>query len=295
MEEDSIVAGLQQIALSDADCNRPRSAPTKVKQHEISDSDFETIECIGQGSYSQVFSAKHLPSGTTVALKKMSRQFIVKRSMEEQLKCEINVHRKLRHQHIVRLYSYYLTSASVVLVMEYCKNGTLRDRLEKMEKFDELRASRYARQTARALLYLHENNITHRDLKLENILLDGNGVVKIADFGWSREISGEGRATVCGTLDYLSPEMLLNSPHTSKTDVWSLGAVIVEMLSGKAPFFRDTEKDTLRAIRCEEPNIPLHLSESARSLVLQMLQKDPNIRPSMRDVLQHPWIQKRVV
>ncbi|KEG06832.1 serine/threonine protein kinase [Trypanosoma grayi] len=299
-----------------------------IRQEDIRDEDFERLEVLGDGSYSVVVAARHLPTQQIVALKELSRRRLRDLNLEKQLQWEINVHRRLRHPNVVRMLSYYVTPQSVVLVLEMCPRGTLLQKIKTMPqgRFDERRAARYLRQAARALVYLHRHGIAHRDLKLENMLLDAHGVARLGDFGWSKTVndpttrsgggsggggvalslgpansndkddagerSGDrGRLTVCGTLDYLSPEMLCGLPHTFKTDVWSLGVMLVEMLVGAPPFYRVSQQDTLAAIREAAPHLGdgVPMSPLARDLVLAMLQKDPDARPTMAEVLQHPW------
>ncbi|RNF25617.1 serine/threonine protein kinase [Trypanosoma conorhini] len=294
-----------------------------IRQEDIRDEDFLRLEVLGDGSYSVVVAARHLPTQRLVALKELSRRRLRELNLEKQLQWEINVHRTLRHPNVVRMLSYYVTPQNVVLVLEMCPRGTLLQKLKAMPhgRFDERRASRYVRQAARALAYLHGHGIAHRDLKLENIFLDAQGVARLGDFGWSKAVAeptvggdpaprldslgtashsaagddaqgrGGGRLTVCGTLDYLSPEMLSGLPHTFKTDVWSLGVMLAEMLTGAPPFYRVSHQDTLDAIREAAPHLDgdVHISTLARDLVLAMLQKDPDARPTMAEVLQHPW------
>ncbi|ORC90198.1 serine/threonine protein kinase [Trypanosoma theileri] len=335
-----------------------------IRQEDIRDEDFQRLEILGDGSYSVVVAARHLLSQQVVALKELSRRRLRDLHLEKQLEWEINVHRRLRHPNVVRMLSYYVTPQSVVLVLEMCPRGTLLQKLKETPGgcFDERRASRYLRQVARALVYLHQHGIAHRDLKLENVLLDGRGVARLGDFGWSKAVvdstladpnnnnnnnkhtpnkcrihpttntttttdtqpssvnppntphlhgcptsnsnstssvspqaAGRGRLTVCGTLDYLSPEMLSGRPHTFKTDVWSLGVMLVEMLAGTPPFYRESQRDTIDAIREAAPqwHRDAQLTPAARELILAMLRKNPDERPEMAEVLQHPWTQQR--
>ncbi|CUG94079.1 serine-threonine protein kinase, putative [Bodo saltans] len=269
---------------------RDGNIPVKVKQEQLHEGSFRrNRDVLGRGSYSTVFSATHVSSGSLVALKEISLQWICNPAVKDQLKHEINVHRRLRHPHIVRMFSYYFSHESLVIVMELCVKGSIRDKLDRDGPFKEARASRYVRQTARAIQYLHANRIAHRDIKLENILLDNNGVAKLADFGWSTLTGESSRKTVCGTLDYLSPEMLAGS-HTSKTDVWSLGVGLVEMITGSPPFFNISEQETVRNIKEAQPSLPTTLSLELKSLILEMLQKDPDQRISIDDVLANPWV-----
>ncbi|KPA80495.1 putative serine/threonine-protein kinase putativeprotein kinase [Leptomonas pyrrhocoris] len=337
----------------------PSSPRPRIRQHELHAADFQHEEVLGEGSYSLVSLATHRASGLLFALKEIDRARLRCLQLEPQLRWEINLQRTLRHPNIVRLYSYFITSSCIILVLEYCRGGTLLHRVKTapLGRLAERQASRYTRHVAKALAHLHALGVAHRDLKLENVLVDEDGIAKLADFGWSRPvgssvvhqgsagvteelysaerdeakqqttderqaaqrgISGvqqsgdantredgevEGRRTVCGTLDYLSPEMVSGQTHSYKTDVWSLGVMLAEMLTGVPPFYKDSTQQTLRAIRCESPNLcgaspsrdrndQLVLSAGALSLIEAMLQKDPARRPTMREVLAHPWLQK---
>lgn len=286
---DNLSTAIQELKVLKEISNACVSPKRTARQQDVRDSDFEKRQVLGRGSYATVTSAVHIHSGLDVALKEVPLSRMFSASMREQLQIEINTHRRLRHVHIVRLFSYYMTSTSLVLVLELCSNGTVRDRLTNSKPFSEKRAARYLRQISRAVKYLHEMNIAHRDIKLENILLDKKGVAKLADFGWCREMCEGGRSTVCGTLDYLSPEMLDGGRHDSKTDVWSLGVAVVEMLVGSPPFYNDSERETLKAIREKPPQLPSSLSADAQDLIQRMLQKSPQARLSIQEVLDHPW------
>ncbi|TPP52768.1 Protein kinase domain family protein [Leishmania donovani] len=338
------------------------SRPHRIHQHELRPADFRREEVLGEGSYSIVTLATHRASGLCFALKEIDRSRLRWRPLEAQLRWEINLQRTLRHPHIVRLYSYFITPDCISLVLEYCSGGTLLSRLRAapQHRLSERQASRYTRHVAKALTHLHGLGVAHRDLKLENVLIDADGIAKLADFGWSRPVVhplppsksaataqtagdrndvpcssaehdtsnedptegvAEGRRTVCGTLDYLSPEMVSGQAHSAKTDVWSLGVMLAEMLTGTPPFYTESTQQTLYAIQRLPPNLtglrpkgrgpgltgsgasatgnvcltldePVALSAGALSLIHAMLQKDPSARPTMQEVLGHAWLQK---
>ncbi|GET90419.1 serine/threonine-protein kinase, putative [Leishmania tarentolae] len=344
--------------------SRVLSRPHRIHQHELRPADFHREEVLGEGSYSIVTLATHRASGLSFALKEIDRSRLQWRPLEAQLRWEINLQRTLRHPHIVRLYSYFITPDCISLVLEYCSGGTLLSRLRAAphHRFSERQASRYTRHVAKALTHLHGLGVAHRDLKLENVLISADDIAKLADFGWSRPVVhplppngsaasaqtagesnsvprdsavhhtsndgpaeelAEGRRTVCGTLDYLSPEMVSGQVHSAKTDVWSLGVMLAEMLTGTPPFYSESTHETLYAIKRLPPNLsgvhstrrgpvltgsgasatanvcPTHeelvaLSPDALSLICAMLQKDPSARPTMSEVLGHPWLQKPV-
>lgn len=162
-----------------------------ITQESIRDEDFERLKVLGQGSYSTVYLARHCVSNVLFALKEVRRSCIVDSTMLHQLMQEVNIHRQLRHPNMVRLYSYYETPEALWLILEYCPRGTLVDLLRQTEEgcFTVAEASTYARHIAKGLYYLHNFcGIAHRDVKLENVLVDARGVAKLADFGWSKII-----------------------------------------------------------------------------------------------------------
>ena len=264
---------------------------SKVAANQISLSDFDVRDVCGRGASSVVFKARHRESGQPVALKCLSRDRFYTLASREILKREINLHRQLRSDNVVRLLSHFTTDDSIYIVLELC-DETLGNYLESQGGvLDEREAGSIVRDIAMGLAAVHESGCVHRDLKLENILLRKK-VAKIADFGCA-QICAEGRLTRCGTLDYVSPEMIAYEPHTTHSDVWALGVIACELLGGRPPFFRDGRADTLRAICEAEPQLPPNISRSTSELLHSIFQKDPSARPHLQDVLDHPFCANR--
>jgi aurora kinase len=285
------------------------SGQQRIRQEELSDDAFVRGGVVGRGASSTVYAATHAVSGSRVALKEIELWRIRDAARMKNLVSEINVHRTVRHPHIVRLYSYYRTPESIVLVMELGEEGTLADLHSSWPRKrcpSEHMAAMMVRQIAKALAHLHALHVVHRDLKLENVLVV-NGTLKLADFGVARELvaasgtaaagsarsSAPSRATVCGTLDYLSPEMVQQQRHTSKTDVWSLGVLAAELLVGEPPFYHESTQRTMAAIREDRPRLPSALSAAGADLLHRMMAKDPQARPTIEEALAHPWLAKR--
>ena len=132
--------------------------------------------------------------------------------------------------------------------------------------------------------------VIHRDIKPENLLLDMKGDLKISDFGWSVHAPSSRRATMCGTLDYLPPEMIEGKTHNERVDHWALGILTYEFLCGKPPFESETNQDTYKRIVNIDLRFPGHVSANARDLVIRLLRKNPDQRMDLEDVLKHPWI-----
>lgn len=174
--------------------------------------------------------------------------------------------------------------------MEYAAKGELYNELHRAGRFPEKLSAHYIRCIADALKYLHSKHVIHRDIKPENLLLGLKGEVKLADFGWSVHAPSLRRQTMCGTLDYLPPEMVERKPHDANVDIWSLGVLAYEFLTGNAPFVADGESATFRRITTVDLTFPSHVSSGARDLISKLLVHDPAARLPLDDVLRHPWI-----
>ncbi|XP_077209817.1 serine/threonine-protein kinase Aurora-1 isoform X2 [Tasmannia lanceolata] len=181
--------------------------------------------------------------------------------------------------------------ARVYLILEYAAKGELYKELQKCKYFSERRAATYIASLSRALIYCHGKHVIHRDIKPENLLISMQGEVKIADFGWSVHTFSR-RKTMCGTLDYLPPEMVESVEHDAGVDIWSLGVLCYEFLYGLPPFEAKEHSDTYRRIVKVDLKFPPKpiVSSSAKDLISQMLVKDSSKRLPLHKVLEHPWI-----
>ena len=258
--------------------------------------DFDSASPMGQGSFGKVFKVKHKKTKKWYAIKVVSKPQIINLKMVDQLKAEIQIMISLSHPCVIELYTYFEDGTNIFLVMELA-DGHLYAKLKKQTKFDEYQAARYFRDAASAIAHQHSRNpcIIHRDIKPENQLLCGDSL-KIADFGWSSLSQGV-RKTYCGTPDYLAPEMIKESGHTEKLDVWTLGILQYELLCGKAPFTPQGGKDRREKMRRLEVNI-LNMnidfapgfSAKGKRLILKCLQKNPEMRISAENMLHDEFI-----
>jgi len=166
--------------------------------------------------------------------------------------------------------------------------------MQKEKTFNENEAAGYVYQLSNALSYLHSKQIIHRDIKPENILIGVYGILKLADFGWSAEgtTTANKRTTLCGTLDYLAPEMLDYRGYDEKIDLWCLGVFTYEMIIGKPPFDSQTQQETIRLIRSINLTFLSTTSNEARDFIKSLIQRNPNDRLPLKDVVQHPFIIK---
>ncbi|KAL3899877.1 MAG: hypothetical protein SGCHY_001731 [Lobulomycetales sp.] len=300
---------------------KPQKAVFKKDFKQWRLDDFEVGKALGKGKFGRVYLAREKASGHIVALKLLFKSELAAAKVEKQVRREIEIQAHLRHENIVRLYGYFYDEKRVYLILEYVEKGELYTHLQAAKVFPEPVAAGYIGQLSRALSYLHSKNVIHRDIKPENLLLSANDTVKIADFGWSvvdntadnlattpssstvardRKMR---RMTLCGTLDYLPPEMVEGTPHDASVDLWSLGVLAYEFIAGRPPFDDDGEEEdtegldgssyarTYQRIRDVAFSWPEEgVSELARDFIGKLLRKEPSERMALDEVLAHPWI-----
>ncbi len=209
---------------------------------------------------------------------------------------EINIHSKLYHQNIIKLYSVYEDDETINIILEYAKGGNLYQ-LIKDEKngFSESKAFDYFIQVINAVYYLHSNNIIHRDIKPENILIGDDNKLKLCDFGWAKELTLENRSTFCGTMEYMAPEIVGSENYDYSVDIWSLGILLYEMLFGHSPFNGKDTNNIILNIKSHELNYDdtnKKISNSCKDLIQKLLNMNPQKRLKIKDILEHPFIKK---
>lgn len=254
--------------------------------------DFEIGKPLGSGKFGHVYLAREKETKFVVAIKVMSIKQLKNAKFEGQLRREIEIQSHLRHTNILRLYGYFYDNERVYLILEYCVGGELYKKLQKEKTFTEQRSARMILQLADALSYCHSKKIIHRDIKPENLLMGHNGEIKLADFGWAVHTPSSRRTTMCGTLDYLPPEIVKNQQHTEKADVWSLGILLFEFLCGYAPFEADTQNATYGRITSVDLAFPHWVREDAQDLIRKLLVRRPSDRMLLENIPEHPWIKR---
>ena len=256
--------------------------------------DFEIGRPLGTGKFGRVYLAREKRTHFIVALKVLYKKQIQQSKVEHQLRREIEIQSHLRHPNILRLYGYFYDQTRVYLVLEYAVGGELFKILREEDHFDEKTAADYIVKMSDAIAYCHSKNVIHRDIKPENILVGANGELKIADFGWSVHTPNMRRTTLCGTLDYLPPEMIEGHEHDEAVDIWSLGVLLYEFLIGSPPFEAPNQKDTCERIKEVDLKFPDSISPLARDLIERLLQHDPEHRMPLSEVRLHPWIVQQL-
>ncbi|PWZ02546.1 putative IPL1-ser/thr protein kinase [Testicularia cyperi] len=284
----------ESLVLSSADGGKSHP-PTRVWNLN----DFEMGRPLGKGKFGRVYMVrtKGGPNkGYIIALKCMYKNELVTNRVEKQLRREIEIQMNLRHPHILRLHGYFHDEGRVFLMLEFAGRGELYKLMNKLpdRRFEERVAASYIAQMADALSYLHSKHVIHRDIKPENLLLGIKGDLKIGDFGWSVHAPGNRRQTLCGTLDYLPPEMVNGEQHDKGVDLWALGVLCYEFLEGVPPFeeLENAPQGTYKRITNIEFKIPRHFSPESADLVRALLKRKPDDRLPLTKVLRHPWIMK---
>ncbi len=237
-----------------------------------------------------VYLARERRSQYVVALKVLRKTQLLKGGVEHQLRREIEIQTHLRHRNILRMFGYFFDERRIYLILEYAPRGELYKQLTAKGKFSERLSAQYLLELSQALAFCHTKHVIHRDIKPENLLVGHKGELKIADFGWSVHAPSSKRNTLCGTLDYLPPEMIEGRAHDAMVDVWSLGVLLYEFLVGHPPFEAEGHSATYRRIARVDLHFPSDMSEGAKDLISRLLKKDPRVRISLTEIPQHPWI-----
>lgn len=260
--------------------------------------DFEIGRPLGKGKFGNVYLARTKETKFIVALKVLFKSQMEKEGVEHQLRREIEIQCHLSHPNILRLYNYFHDRKRVYLILEYAPRGELYRELQKYQRFDEMRTATFIEELADALIYCHKKKVIHRDIKPENLLMGFKGELKIADFGWSVHAPSLRRKTMCGTLDYLPPEMIGGTSHDEKVDIWCLGVLCYEFLVGHPPFESRSSADTYSRIENVDLRFPPVVTDGARDLISKLLRRQPADRLPLHAVMAHPWVKansKRVL
>lgn len=276
---------------------------TRVENEEEIDEVFEFGRQLGQGSFGKVIEAINRATTSRFAIKSVNKEKAGSAAVKL-LEREVGILKKVFHKHIIHLEEVYESSKKMFLVMELCNKGGLDELLKQRVRFNEKDTRCIMSQLVDAVVYLHENNIVHRDLKLENILLsdakldDAQMNIKITDFGLSYirgDVGNDMMQQVCGTPMYMAPEVITNLGYSERCDVWSCGVLMYFLLHGGPPFVASTEEELHELIKKGELSYrdphwdPVSLT--AKNLIEWMMRVDPARRCSAKEVLNDSWVQ----
>ncbi|GAB5354167.1 hypothetical protein AAMO2058_000096400 [Amorphochlora amoebiformis] len=250
---------------------------SKIKKYAFKLSELRKGRILGRGSFGVVRIVTD-PDKNVFALKMISKAHVVAHSQQAHHVSEKKVMMQLKHPFLVKLFATFKDKENVYMLLELCNGGELFTLLRAHICFPESTAKFYAASVTLMFEYMHSLGIIYRDLKPENLLIDGRGFLKLTDFGFAKETNGKTTYTLCGTPDYLSPEILTGSGHGAGVDWWCLGVLIYEMISSYAPFFDESQTVTFRKILQESPRFTSDFSSASKDLVRHLLRKKPTQR-----------------
>lgn len=259
-------------------CTTPNKNPVN-RRYDIGPQHFDLLKLLGEGAFGKVFIVKNCLNNKIYAMKVISKKLLQKKNHILYMKSERELLTKINHPFIISLKFAFQTNTKLFLVMNLLNGGELFYHLRKRGLITQTQTKFYAGEIILAIEFLHSKEIVHRDLKPENILLDSYGHICVTDFGLAKEIefSTELR-TLCGTSEYMAPEMLTRNGYGKAVDWWALGALCYEMMVGHAPFQSKNQKELDRKILNEKIVLPSYLTASSHSLLKGLLEKNPAMR-----------------
>lgn len=275
-----------------AESNKNSNLEKTLKKFHLIDFEFKVT--LGTGTFGRVYLVKRQSSKDEYyAMKILKKSEIIRLKQVEHIISEKKILSEIHHPFIVNLLDWFQNDSNLFMLLEYVPGGELFSHLRRARRFPVNVAKFYASQIVLALEYLHTKDIIYRDLKPENLLLDANGNIKIADFGFAKRI--EDRTwTLCGTPEYLAPEIIQSKGHGKPADWWALGILIYEMLAGFPPYFDDNPYGIYEKILKGRLKFPSHFDSVSKDLLRNLLNSDltkrlGNLRGGSEDVRFHPW------
>ncbi|KDE03170.1 AGC/PKA protein kinase [Microbotryum lychnidis-dioicae p1A1 Lamole] len=265
--------------------------------------DFDMLDTLGTGTFGRVILAQLRPAPCRpaqtqphyFAMKVLEKVTVVRLRQIEHLNSERATLAQVSHPFIVNLFCTFQDEQNLYLLLEYVQGGELFSHLRRAGRFSADVARFYAANLILALEYLHKKDIIYRDLKPENLLIDSTGYLKITDFGFAKHVRDR-TYTLCGTPEYLAPEIIMATGHGPAADWWALGVLIFELLAGYPPFFADNPLETYERILQNKFSFPAHIDRNARDLIKHLLTPDlskrlGNLVHGASDVKRHPWFE----
>ncbi|XP_055995265.1 MAP/microtubule affinity-regulating kinase 3-like isoform X20 [Ostrea edulis] len=269
----------------------PRISSSGRRTDEPHIGKYRLIKTIGKGNFAKVKLAKHVPTGREVAIKIIDKTQLNPSSLNKLFR-EVRIMKNLDHPNIVKLFEVIETEKTLYLVMEYASGGEVFDYLVAHGRMKEKEARAKFRQIVSAVQYCHQKHIVHRDLKAENLLLDGDMNIKIADFGFSNEfVPGNKLDTFCGSPPYAAPELFQGKKYDGpEVDVWSLGVILYTLVSGSLPFDGQNLKELRERVLRGKYRIPFYMSTDCENLLKKFLVLNPTKRVCLENIMKDRWI-----
>nr|XP_060642429.1 serine/threonine-protein kinase PLK1 isoform X2 [Anolis sagrei ordinatus] len=242
---------------------------------------------LGKGGFARCYELTDTATGEVFAGKVVPKALLLKAPQKEKMSMEVAIHRSLQHRHVVAFHGCFEDPNFVFVVLELCRRRSLLELHKRRKALTEPEVRYLLRQIIQGCQYLHSNRVIHRDLKLGNLFLNDDMEIKIGDFGLATKVEydGERKKTLCGTPNYIAPEVLSKKGHSFEVDIWSLGCIMYTLLVGKPPFETSCLKETYIRIKNNDYTIPQNVNPVASNLIRKMLRSDPAARPTVDELL----------
>ncbi|XP_041475079.1 cAMP-dependent protein kinase catalytic subunit alpha-like [Lytechinus variegatus] len=257
--------------------------------------DFDRIRTLGTGSFGRVMLVKHRVTAKYLAMKILDKQKVVKLKQVEHTLNEKKILQAISFPFIVSLSYHFKDNSNLYMVLDFIPGGEMFSHLRRIGRFSEPHSRFYASQIVLAFEYLHALDLIYRDLKPENILIQETGYIAVTDFGFAKRVKGR-TWTLCGTPEYLAPEIILSKGYNKAVDWWALGVLIYEMAAGYPPFFADQPIQIYEKIVSGKVRFPSHFSSDLKDILRSLLQVDltkrfGNLKAGVADIKTHKWFQ----
>lgn len=258
---------------------------------------YKRLRFFGKGGFAKCYEIIDVTTSEIYAGKIVSKKLMMKHNQKEKMTQEISIHKALNHPNIVKFFSFFDDQFNVYIVLELCKKRSMMELHKRRKVITDYECRFYIHQIIQGVKYLHDHRIIHRDLKLGNLFLDDNLHVKIGDFGLAARIEyeGERKKTLCGTPNYIAPEVLSKKGHSYEVDIWSIGCVMYTLLVGQPPFETKNLKETYNKIRKCDYRVPISLRKPAATMIIAMLQSDPEKRPTISQLLTYEYLANNYI
>ncbi|XP_050687603.1 serine/threonine-protein kinase PLK1-like [Eriocheir sinensis] len=270
----------------------PKKEIPEIIKNPSTGAKYQRSKFLGKGGFARCYELTDMKTKEIFAGKIVPKSLLLKPHQKEKMTQEICIHRSLKHKHLVSFHSYFEDPDNVYIILELCRRRSMMELHKRRKAITESETRYFLKQLLLGVKHLHDNKIIHRDLKLGNLFLNDEMELKIGDFGLATRIDyeGERKRTLCGTPNYIAPEILCKKGHSYEVDVWSIGCILYTMLVGKPPFETQTLKDTYLRIKKNEYHIPSRVGPLARSLIQKLLQADPLQRPCVSKIIEDDFM-----